>query len=113
MLLLVPLTLVLLCTFLAGLAWYEDRMLSPKALILYCAKCRKALPDHAEELVSTQSARILARLSPASDPRHDAVETVEAGGKSAVGKAAVGKSVVGKAAVANGLGGQAAVATGP
>ena len=59
-LILVPVTLVVLCAFLAGLAWYEERLLSPRSLILYCARCRGTLPEHAEELVSAQSARLLA-----------------------------------------------------
>ncbi|MGH9190492.1 MAG: hypothetical protein ACRD0Q_10745 [Acidimicrobiales bacterium] len=61
---LVLLTLVLLSALLAGLAWYEDRLLSPRSLILYCARCRGTLPDHAENVVTAESARLLAKMAP-------------------------------------------------
>ena len=64
LILLATVSLVLLCALLAGLSWYEQRLLSPRSLIVHCARCRATMPDHAEKLVAAQSAELLAALAP-------------------------------------------------
>ena len=71
-LLLIPVSLGLLSLLLFGMSWFEQRILSPQALIVHAARSRQAAPDHVEMLVAVQSERLLQglQMSPA-DRRTD------------------------------------------
>ena len=58
-LLFVPATLVVLMGLLFLTALVEERVLSPRALILRVARTRYATPDHAEAFVARQFERLL------------------------------------------------------
>ncbi len=58
--LLVVTSLVALVALLAGVTWFEQRVLSPRSIILHTARCRNARPEHAEALVSLEAERLLA-----------------------------------------------------
>lgn len=58
-LLAVPLCLALVVGLLWGVAWFEQRMLSPRSLILYTARSRRIGPDTVEIFVAAQSERLL------------------------------------------------------
>ena len=65
---LVPLVLVvvslgLLSLLLFGMTWFEQRVLSPQALIVHAARSRQAAPEHVEKLVTRQSEHLLQGLS--------------------------------------------------
>ncbi len=62
-LVLVPMSLGLLSLLLFGMSWFEQRVLSPKAVILHAARSRQASPEHVEKLVARQSERLLHGLS--------------------------------------------------
>ncbi len=62
-LLLVSVSLGLLSLLLFGVSWFEQRMLSPKALIVHAARSRQAPPEHVEKLVARQSERLLQGVS--------------------------------------------------
>ena len=66
-LLLIPVSLGLLSLLLFGMSWFEQRILSPKALIVHAARSRQGAPEHAEMLVAVQSERLLQglQMSPA------------------------------------------------
>ncbi len=61
--LLVVLSLGLLSVLLFGISWFEQRVLSPKALIVHAARARQARPEHVEKLVTRQSERLLQGMS--------------------------------------------------
>jgi len=65
--LLILASLGLLSLLLFGMSWFEQRVLSPKALIVHAARSRQGAPEHAEMLVAVQSERILQglQISPA------------------------------------------------
>jgi hypothetical protein len=66
-LLLIPVSLGMISLLLFGMSWFEQRILSPQALIVHAAKSRMAQPEHVELLVAAQSERLLQgmQMSPA------------------------------------------------
>ena len=58
----VPICLAIVVGLLWGVAWFEQRMLSPRSMILYTAKSRHAGPDTVEILIASQSERLLRNL---------------------------------------------------
>ena len=66
-LLLIPVSLGLLSLLLFGMSWFEQRILSPQALIVHAARSRQGEPEHVEMLVAVQSERLLQglQMSPA------------------------------------------------
>ncbi len=66
-LLLIPASLGLISLLLFGMSWFEQRVLSPQALIVHAARSRQGAPEHAEMLVTAQSERLLQglQISPA------------------------------------------------
>ncbi|MDQ6724830.1 MAG: hypothetical protein M3066_01440 [Actinomycetota bacterium] len=61
-LLMIPASLGLISLLLFGMSWFEQRVLSPQALIVHAARSRQAQPDQAELLVAAQSERLLQGL---------------------------------------------------
>ena len=62
-LVLITLSLGVISLLLFGMSWFEQRVLSPKALIVHAARSRQAPPEHVEKLVARQSERLLQGLS--------------------------------------------------
>ena len=60
---LVLVSLGLLSLLLFGMSWFEQRILSPKALIVHAARARQAPAEHVEKLVARQSERLLQNSS--------------------------------------------------
>ena len=64
----VPLSLGLIFFLLFVVSWFEQRVLSPRSLILHSARARGTRPDQVEALVAAQSERLLQGLPrPADD----------------------------------------------
>ena len=57
-LLLVPLIPLIVLGFLVLSAWIEERMLSPRALIVRAARSPRSSPETAERLVAAECARL-------------------------------------------------------
>jgi len=64
----VPLSLSLIFSLLFAVSWFEQRVLSPRSLILHSARSRGTRPDQVEALVTAQSERLLEGLA---RPSHD------------------------------------------
>jgi hypothetical protein len=77
-LVLVVVSLGLLSLLLFGMSWFEQRVLSPKALIVHAARSRQAPPEHVEKLVARQSERLLEGLSLSPSDRADRAEQTPA-----------------------------------
>lgn len=58
-LLAVPLCLGGMVLLLVGMSWFEQRMLSPRSLIVYTARSRHVGPDTGEVLIAAQSEELL------------------------------------------------------
>lgn len=58
--LLVMTSLLVMVALLAGVTWFEQRMLSPRSIILHTARCRGARIDHVERVVRIEAERLLA-----------------------------------------------------
>jgi len=68
---LVIVSLGLLSLLLFGMSWFEQRILSPKALILHAARSRQAAPEYVEKLVARQSEHLLQGVSLSPPDRAD------------------------------------------
>ena len=66
---LVTVSLGVISLLLFGMCWFEQRVLSPKALIVHAARARQAPPEHVEKLVARQSERLIESLSPTRTER--------------------------------------------
>jgi len=60
---LVLVSLGLMSLLLFGMTWFEQRVLSPKALILHAARSRQGAPEYVETLVARQSEQLLQNMS--------------------------------------------------
>jgi hypothetical protein len=69
--LLITVPLALLSALLFGMSWFEQRVLSPKALIVHAARSRQAPPEHVEKLVAMQSESLLQGLAMSPADRAD------------------------------------------
>ena len=67
-LLFIPAALTLLSLLLFATAWLEQQVLSPRSLIVYSARARRARPDHVEVLVAAQSKRLLDAMVSGKSP---------------------------------------------
>lgn len=62
-LLFVPASLALIVLLLLAVSWIEQRVLSPRALIVHTARSRSADPEQAEVFVAGQAEGLLAGLT--------------------------------------------------
>lgn len=62
-LLAIPICLSVVVGLLWGVAWFEQRMLSPRSLILYTARSRHVGADTVELLIAKQSEKLIDGLA--------------------------------------------------
>jgi hypothetical protein len=74
-LILVPLSLGTISFLLFGMSWFEQRVLSPKALIVHAARSRQAPAEAVEVLVAAQSEHLLQGLQRRPSERSEAAPT--------------------------------------
>ena len=79
-LVLVLVSLGLLSLLLFGMSWFEQRILSPKALIVHAARSRQAPAEHVEKLVARQSESLLQGLALSPAERAERVERATTAG---------------------------------
>ncbi|MEA2716685.1 MAG: hypothetical protein QOI99_1002 [Actinomycetota bacterium] len=58
--LMVVTSLVVMALLLAGVTWFEQKVLSPRSIILHTARSRSATPEHVEALIQVEAERLLA-----------------------------------------------------
>ena len=58
--LMVVTSLVVMVILLAGVTWFEQKVLSPRAIIIHTARSRSATPEHVEALIKIEADRLLA-----------------------------------------------------
>ncbi len=54
--------MIVIMTLLALTCWLEERLLSPRSLIVASARARNTQPEHIERFVAAQSASLLESL---------------------------------------------------
>ena len=59
----VPASLALVYSLLFVVSWFEQRVLSPRSLIMHSARARGTRPEQVEALVAAQSQRLLEGLT--------------------------------------------------
>jgi hypothetical protein len=64
----VPASLALIYSLLFVVSWFEQRVLSPRSMILHSARSRAAQPEQVEALVTDLAQRLLDRLSDTAPP---------------------------------------------
>jgi hypothetical protein len=77
-LLLVPTSLLMIVLLLACVSWIEQRVLSPRALIVHTARSRRVEPDQVEAFVAAQSQTLLEGLALTPSNREPAAVDVAA-----------------------------------
>lgn len=115
-LLAVPLCLGGMVILLMGISWFEERLLSPRSLILYTAKSRHVGPDTVERLIAAQSEELLRSrgivLELAKATRTTRTATAEAEAPSRPAATAASAATAARAAATAATGATAAAANG-